>query len=419
MEPVPPTFCVLPWIHRFTNIGGEIQLCCTSDGLDNSLRRPDGTRMSAPADHDSNAIMNSAFMKEVRVQMRDGAWPKACGRCKLVEDSGGVSRRKGENQARAAEIPGLLARTGNDGSIPVEVKFADFRLGNRCNLACRMCNPRFSARWDREWRHVEQDLFSPDSLPEDGEGWFKDPGVFAQFEKDLPTLDKLHFGGGEPLLEPEMLRYLRACVDSGHSSHIRLSYNTNLTRIPPEARELWPRFQAVVLLVSVDAFGELNEYIRYPSRWSVIDANLRELDRNFDRYGLKEVTLSATAQAYNVLHLARLYDYASTFERVSPIPQIQSLVYPHYYRTQVLPPQLKELATGRLSRLLERLDAGAHARMSAARKKEFLDQLRGVIGFMNRQDLRRFLPEFRKAAESKDAHRGQRLADFVPEMGAM
>ena len=36
MRPIPKTFCVLPWIHRFTNIGGEIQVCCTSEEYNSS-----------------------------------------------------------------------------------------------------------------------------------------------------------------------------------------------------------------------------------------------------------------------------------------------------------------------------------------------------------------------------------------------
>lgn len=31
---ISSTFCVLPWMHRFTNIGGEVQVCCVSEEFD-------------------------------------------------------------------------------------------------------------------------------------------------------------------------------------------------------------------------------------------------------------------------------------------------------------------------------------------------------------------------------------------------
>src|SRR5207302_1496655 len=128
-------------------------------------------------------------------------------------------------------------------------------------------------------------------------------------------------------------------------------------------RDLWPEFRAVKILASVDGYGPLNELIRYPARWSVIDRNLRDLDQNFERLGLSDVIVMTTVQIYNVMDLDPLYEYLAThFEKVCPLPQLINLHHPPYLRTQVLPPPLKAIARKRLTQIREktqaRFDAG-------------------------------------------------------------
>jgi len=72
----PKTFCVLPWLHRFTNIGGEIQVCCSSEEYDNHILSDSGHKLMAPSDEDDAMIMNTRFMKELRLQLLNGQWPQ-------------------------------------------------------------------------------------------------------------------------------------------------------------------------------------------------------------------------------------------------------------------------------------------------------------------------------------------------------
>ncbi|MDR3607775.1 MAG: twitch domain-containing radical SAM protein [Oligoflexia bacterium] len=416
----PKTFCSLAWVHRFTNIGGEIQVCCSSEEKDNNIRADDGRPMSIAETASDEQIMNSRYMKEVRLKMLSGEWPEFCHRCEVTEKTGGTSRRNSENSRYSGIIGDLIRETAEDGTIPVRIRSADYRLGNLCNLACRMCNPRASSQWIKNWNDVDQNLFklSPERAREFSEyDWYQKPNLMENIKTQVPVLEHLHFAGGEPLIVPEMAKILEYCVAEGHAAHIRLTYNTNITKIPEKVKRLWPRFNGVQLLCSVDGYGELNEFIRHPSSWKTIDQNLRELDRSFDEYGLSEVQIMTTSQVYNILSLDPLFDYlAENMTRVSQIPHLIDLHYPLYYRTQILPPGLKKIARERLRNILKRTQERIEAGKIPRSQSYLLDPLVGVLNFIDLEDHREAIPEFVRAAKSKDRMRGQDTFKLLPEL---
>ena len=417
------TFCVLPWLHRFTNIGGEIQVCCTSEESDNNVRDDDGNTLNASQKLDDEKIMNSLFMKNLRLKMMKNEWPDLCFRCKVTEESGGISRRISENLRHQREIHQLLGEIAPDGGIPLRLRSIDYRLGNQCNLACRMCNPRASSRWIGEWRKVHQSLFvMSDSQEREYRNydWYQSPHLVTQLRAALPSLTSMHFAGGEPLIIPEMLTLLKECVDSGYAGNIDLSYNTNLTYLPPAIKTLWPHFRKVRLLCSVDAFGPVNEFIRYPSKWKVIDRNLRDIDAHFQEYGVTEVNIMCTVQVYNVFKLGELFDYvAENFKWICPIPHLVDLHYPDYYRTQILPPELKSQARAHLMETAERTQKRLEKGSIHATHGFLLDSLRGSLNFLSMEDLQHRIPAFMHASSSKDANRRQRLFDVIPELAPL
>jgi MoaA/NifB/PqqE/SkfB family radical SAM enzyme len=246
--------------------------------------------------------------------------------------------------------------------------------------------------------------------------WYNRPEIWEEFRARLPDLKQLHFAGGEPLLVSEMGDFLQACVDEGLAGGIDLSYNTNLTVVPDRLKKIWPRFRAVKLMVSIDAFGALNEYIRHPSRWSVIDRNLRDVDVGFREYGLTEVFLATTVQVYNVLHLRELYDYLLQFQNIARLPHLTDLHFPDHYRTQILPSEVKIEAQRRLTEILRISEQRFAEGLIPAEQARFIGDLRSSINFMIMTDLSGLLPEFRRVAESKDRLRGQDVYSFLPEL---
>jgi len=352
-DEVSESFCVVPWLHRFVDERGFLKVCCMAEGAANFLTGPDGKRLHIQGRETEEDIFNSPRLKELRRTMLRGEWDPVCAKCLTAERAGGTSSRNGRNHRFRRRVPDLLSHTADDGAITTAaVRHLDLRLGNYCNLTCRMCTPGASKLWVAPYNRVQPEAYAleTDRLQAlRNIDWVSDPGVWRKFREQLPFVEFLQFAGGEPMMIPEMIQALRMCVDSGFAGQMDLTYNTNITLLPEDATDLWPHFKSVSLKCSVDGYGPLNDYIRRPSRWHDIDLNLRKIDANFHRWNLKQVFITTTVQVYNVLDLDKLYAYLrSGFEHILPAPDLNPLTWPAYLAVQNLPALVRELARTRL-----------------------------------------------------------------------
>ena len=69
-------------------------------------------------------------------------------------------------------------------------------------------------------------------------------------------------------------------VDEGYAKDCNLRYNSNGLELPDKLFKLWEHFKEVRFNFSIDAYGERNNYIRYPSKWEEVAKNLKKLDEN-------------------------------------------------------------------------------------------------------------------------------------------
>lgn len=408
-------FCVLPWLHSFVNIGGEYQVCCTSEEFHRGILNTEGKVFNIKDKPTIEEVMNSDFMNKLRLEMLEGKWPELCSRCVVTENMGGTSRRHLENEKYADLAQDLKAFTSQDGRIPIDIKSADYRLGNICNLECRMCGPRSSVMWLKDWNEVKDPHERIDEAltKEYSEyDWINDDHLIQEFESKVTKIDTLHFAGGEPLIAPKMREILQICVDKGVASKILLTYNTNITRLPEKVLELWKHFKEVRLLCSVDGFGKVNDYIRMPVMWEIIDKNLRYLDQHAEELKLSEILLSCTVQAYNVLNLNDLYEYLGTFKNVLAAPNLINLFGPDYLRTQVLPLPIKKEAIRRLQPLKKELQGRL-----PSHKHYLIQNIDQIINFMLNKDLSSHLwKDFVAYNQRIDAKKGMNLGDYIPEL---
>jgi sulfatase maturation enzyme AslB (radical SAM superfamily) len=408
--------CPLPWLHRYVHTDGTIHVCCTADG--GEVRREDG-RPFHIEDHASEAeIVNSHSMRAMKAQMMRGEWPQACSRCERDEQLGAMSRRQHELRRFGKNFAALAAATASDGTSQPATSFFDYRLGNTCNLKCRMCHPLFSSLWISEYHLVQGQPIRPEEKKHYlGLTWYRDETVFRPLLDQLEHVEHLHFAGGEPLIIPQTIALLQRIVDRGEAGHIALNFNTNLTKIPPELRTLWPQFKQVHIYCSIDGYGAVNEYIRNPLKWSELDANLRHLDEEFADYGLSEIAISCTVQAYNVLRLGDLFDYlATTFKNVRPMPALPLLCHPEMFDVRVLTEPLKRLA-------IERLEA-AKATHATGAWKPYAIMIRSVDGIIHAlgqdmEDVQGHRARFAEVTQALDERRSERLLDLIPEMAPM
>jgi hypothetical protein len=126
--------------------------------------------------------------------------------------------------------------------------------------------------------------------------WFIKAFEEGFFDEVLPNVRVINFIGGEPLVVEEHYAWLEHIIDQGWSKHIELHYNTNATTIPDRLLKIWDKFKGVVLSLSIDAIGDLAHYVRFPTKWRVIERNMTKLaEFSRTRTGVKvhtHVTLS-------------------------------------------------------------------------------------------------------------------------------
>lgn len=410
------TYCPLAWNHSFINQDGSFQVCCTSEEFDNFIRDENGDKIFITDDMGPEDVMNTEFMKKIRLQMMQDEWPQLCTRCKITEDHGGVSRRMVEIKNYGQDLNAKnLDSIQNDGALTeVDITSADYRLGNLCNLQCRTCNPRSAQMWIKEWNEIKPDneKFSQEVMESyKNYNWIDSEHLINDFEHKAPKLQHIHFAGGEPLIVPQMRKVLEKCIESGNAKNITLTYNTNLTVLPDNVTSLWREFKEVKLLASIDAVGELNSYIRYPSNWDKIHKNLQTINEHHKELAISECMISATVQILNIGKIREMVEYIKQFEFLVPVPNLINLHVPEYFSTPGLPPQLKEKITKDLLQL-----KAEQEKTIPAHYRYLTDNIAHVVSFMNSED--RFttgaFDRFLDFQTKFDANKKLNLFDFYP-----
>ncbi len=421
-HPPSPTYCVIPWTHVFADEQGQMRPCCMAIG--------DRSRANTDADGRPHEVgrpggitdgWNSAFMRDLRHDMLAGRRPDVCTQCFSEEDLGIRSYRQDANVTLGAHITGALAATAPDGTVPTTaIRSADFRLGNQCNLRCRMCSPMSSKLLIPEWRTMfglaDDD---PRMTALERINWFDSDAFWDNCVALIPQLEKLHFAGGEPLIIPRALDFLAQVIAAGRAQDIVLSYVTNLTTLPDRVTTLWPAFREVKLVVSLDGYDALNTFIRFPANWQRIDTHLRALIERSADYNCTKITVNTTVQAYNVLHLAELFEYlfARTAPNVVPYPRLTLLSWPSALSVCVLPADIKALAAERLRAFVDRWNG--RWPVEGAELERFTSAIDGIITHMRGSDTSSELPEFVRRTRAFDAARGQDIRVILPEFAPL
>ena len=303
-------------------------------------------------------------MRSVRNALADGRKIPVCGYCWAQEGRGERSLRQQWNAIFPKETDVVRQRVarGGDAAEAMPLEYLQISVGNQCNLACRMCNASYSSRialdpvhskWagtmDREAMRVsegpgvEGGVSGPSRRRAnwiDDTSWFEQPEFV---EKDMmgagSTLKILYVTGGEPLFVPAFDRILDDYVSRGLAGNIAISLNTNLfhnERRIARAMESLLRFKACHLAPSIDGYGAVYEYIRYPAKWPVVERNIRYVvDLARERSNLY-VMLTTVAQAYNLFNLVDLFHFADDLS-VECKPHV--LDGPPQLRPHVLPPR--------------------------------------------------------------------------------
>ena len=416
------TFCPLPWMHFSARPDGIGRLCCEADDM--PLKDNDGRLISWKDFHDFHSYFNSEDYKKIRLQMLNGERPPHCTACFRQEDNGTHSKRMLMLSPYKNMIDKLLKSTHPDGSIDYHPRsfYIDMALGNKCNLKCRMCHPGSSYLIGKDWEQMGKPFDKKLTKGILRDKWYASPGFFHLVQSSLPFIREMAITGGEPFLIKEHLQILEMAVKEGHADHILLRYNTNQTVIPDKMVNLWKSFKRVDVTCSVEAFGKLNDYIRYPSKWKELEKNMYYLDDIAFRNSHIKVFIHTTFQAYNVLRIPEFLGWLkeANFKVLHRFPSFVWIRFPDWLCASIYPRRFRDDIANKITESLDHYESfflsyneGSHRGSSRDKiqvLREFVEMLRRDSS--HEQHFKTFIKETR----AHDALRNQSVTHVLPEL---
>lgn len=258
------TKCIVPWT--------QIEVCATgwarpcAEYLD-WLVDDDGNRIDL---NDPNITLDDAWnnreYKKLRQQYINGEQPAGCRKCFSQEEQGILSRRQ-----RELEVHGKHLHLMKSTDAPNPVLF-DLKLGNHCNLKCKICCSEFSTKWE----DTELELFGQVINANCGKNWVRQQANWNSILDISNNAEVLYLSGGEPFLIDEHRQLINHLISQDKAKDIWIKYHTNGTfKLTDELLEQFAQFKRIQLHYSVDDIGASYEYQRTPAKWQRVEENIK------------------------------------------------------------------------------------------------------------------------------------------------
>ena len=308
--PLPEKICILPWVSIETSPIGTARPCCLAK---DEITYHDDLGIEQKYNlntHTLEEIYHSRYMQILRRDFLYGHKPATCQRCWDEEAAGRTSKRI-NSKIRLKEYVDQIEFHNLD---PNQLWFIDLKLGNICNLKCRICGSWSSSKWAKEEIDYVPELENRKEhlaykFLQDGAWPRENPQFWNNLKTLLPNIKYFEFTGGEPFLIEQHFELLRYAVEQGYSKNIEIHYNTNGT-VFPESAELWANFKHVEIAFSIDNVGARFEYERYGANWEEVQENIAK----FTAMRSKKIStqLCTTMNIQNVYYLPELCEWIST-----------------------------------------------------------------------------------------------------------
>jgi hypothetical protein len=286
------TFCMAPWTHTFLSPQAERRLCCTSREEHQFQKQYIDTDYDADtkqltADDFAPAKLtdhwNSEYLRNIRLKLLNGQTLPQCEVCNSDKFNHN-NYRKWFNYSYGYKLDEVLAQTDETGRTTMPVVSYDYRVSNLCNFKCRMCGELFSSSIEAEKK--KNNLWNPTDQP------FMQKDIKAKMQKfqievaeeefmdaiKSGVVEEIYFAGGEPMMIAMHWNAIDYLVKHDMADQCTVRYNTNLSNITYQDKSLYEylkHFKNWQICASIDAVGDIGEYIRKGLVWDNWLANFK------------------------------------------------------------------------------------------------------------------------------------------------
>lgn len=391
-----PKFCVLPWVSLETSPIGTVRPCCLAE---EELVDNDGEKFNLSTAKFST-IQDSDSMRRLRQQFVDGKQPQTCRKCFKEERSGRTSKR----MHTLDRLKHMLSRETEWTADAKPLMFLDLKLGNICNLKCRICGSWSSSTFaieelsnlatgeDRKTNHHYQ-MLRQGAWPREN------PNFWSEIAQISEQIQYIEFTGGEPFMIQEHFDLLQGLVDRGLAKNIEIHYNTNGTQWPEQAEEIWQYFRHVEVAFSIDDVGARFEYQRSNAVWSRVCENIERFRAMRERLLNMSLQVCCTVNVFNVLYLDQVAEWIGQqdFDFV-----YWNMMHDAYYFSIATLPEIAKLE---ISKRLSKAVVDERTRQEFDQIQKFMMAGNSLDGFILRMRI-----------ADLDRKRQQNLAVIQPEL---
>jgi len=386
-------FCVLPWISLEASPIGTIRPCCM---FKDEIVNDHGIKFDLNKDSLKTA-QQSEYMNQLRSMFLKGIQPVECNNCWEEEKSNRTSKRMNT----ILRLSNMFVTDKEWSADPKDLMFLDLKLGNICNIACRICGSWSSSTYAGEELRELPLKDRKDSFPYKANRSGNWPRKSLTFWDELHNMSSgiryIEFTGGEPFMIQEHFDFLQYLIDNDYARNIEIHYNTNTT-LYPDDDTIWKPFKHVEVAFSIDDLGKRFEYQRYGASWKTLNKNLERFKKLRERSNNISLQVCSTVNVFNVMYLEELANWIDE--------QGFDFVYWNMLHDAIqhcitsLPKSAKLRATERL----------LSATVSEKHRKEF----KNIAFFMNSRDTD---PELLiEDSLRMDKRRNQSMHDYLPEL---
>ena len=426
------TFCIYPFIELSTNPAGHIKPCCNHIG---TMQHPDGKNLSIFNGDTFDTAWNSQPMVDLRKKLHQGEIPNECRRCIRDGDAGMRHRSIQEYKNDLPTLEKVYNTIQNDYVAEHSPTYLELKPSNLCNLKCVMCNSYDSSQIAKELKELSSkfggikvldgrfiEISTTPGITENNRAWsgFDQPEwsdneeIWKNFERIAPHLETLSFAGGEPTIMPFVIKALNYCVENDYAKNITVFISSNFTNLNKQFFEMMPKYKKFELIASIDGFGKVNDYARFPSKWSQVSKNYLTA-KEYMKYPNVKILTNITVNSLNILNLVDLLNWLE--ERANEYPyfkewpfNINLIMFPQEQQISILPEEAKSLARTRLTEYLN----------SSQILKDFpgLDsKIYLLLNELNKPstDLRLF-KVFKDRIKILDEHRQIDIKNYIPDI---
>lgn len=342
--------CVLPWVHEYRTINGNVGPCCQGYSL-----RGDET------------------MELIRQQMLEGEKPRACTNCYKKEAESGFS-------PRIHETIDWIKKFGEPNVDQPSLQFVDVRYDPTCNLKCKTCGPESSTLWQKEKKI---------SWPRNA----YNESYLSSIDKKI--LKKVYLAGGEPTYIKGYQDFLEDLFVVNPSCEVVI--NTNLKKLSEAWKVIIKKFKNLTIICSCDAVESLGTYVRYPLGWSEFESNVDWVSKNANFLQFNLVASNLTTH--------RLFETCMWMKKYSKNINLSILATPKYFSEYAVPLDRRNSYIDNITKLLN-FPVSVHYALNFRSKVQYLIKKYSESAYMESLH-----EECRSEITEQDRHRTLTLRD--------